>query len=446
MVILFPSDFQDYSKLPSIDTIKECLQEITALGQNMSVPISNTDKALADKVLRLSYTLFCCQKQQKKTFTVLSNRRLKDLRILEDADGFSESDSLIINNILSENLIDAFAELVSCVYLPKISQKNKPRIFLGEIYSRYSNSTHTVLFVNIENDVYIFNEKITKIKLLDYVSNYFSATEKPNLEIQRVCTIATSCESFTKKQQLISDTIKEFNSHITETHSFIYGAITFLDFLAWKGLWMSKEENISLREVSSLIEDFKNKLDALSREYFSEATDIPLSSLISISDTIAVFTPKVSHAKEHELLKIHAEFSRYVLETCCSNNYAIRGAINYGEYSTMKNIMLGPGIDECASWHEMGNWIGVHLTPTAEIFWDDHNGTDNNIYLYDNIPLKTGAKVQYCVNWSVSKAEFDNLALKNRALLPEIACKYTNTRKFLKQVAWKEGYIDGEKR
>lgn len=41
--------------------------------------------------------MFCYHKQHKKTFTVCDNRKLKDMRILEDDDGFPENDSLFTN-------------------------------------------------------------------------------------------------------------------------------------------------------------------------------------------------------------------------------------------------------------------------------------------------------------------------------------------------------------
>lgn len=104
----------------------------------------------------------------------------------------------------------------------------------------------------------------------------------------------------------------------------------------------------------------------------------------------------------------------------------------------MQNVMIGPGIDECASWHETGNWIGVHLTPTAQINWDMFATSDDVICKNDHIPLKPGLKAHYCVKWHISREAFNSLAFKNRALLPEIANKYTNTQEFLQKYSWKE--------
>lgn len=437
--------FYYLAELPPVDKIKAHLLRISKLGDKIGVPIADTDKDWADELIGLSYAMFCYHKQSKKTFTVCNNRKLKDIRIQEDADGFSESDSLVVMNFIRENLLSVFAELISYSYLPRSRQGQMSQLFVAEVNSRYSGDKHAVFFANQNDEVYIFDNALTEIRLLDYISNYFSASGCPDAEIEEVCNIVISDSEFIQKQGSISSKIEEFNRNVVNKHGFIFGAITFLDFLAWKGLWQSQNDS-PLKEVSDLIEDFKNRLDELSREYFREAKDIPVSSLISISDTIAVFTPKTSNADIHALLRIHARFSQYVLEKCCTKQYAIRGAIAYGEYSTMKSIMIGPGIDECASWHETGNWIGVHLTPTAQLYWESF-GEANDIVCTYEVPLKAGLKADYCVRWSISQEEFKRLAIKNRALLPEISGKYTNTQKFLRKIVWNpEGGVDDGKK
>lgn len=360
------------------------------------------------------------------------------MRILEDDDGFPENDSLFIIGFLHDNLLDAFAELVAYSYLPKTTTGQPSRLFTAEVQSRYSGKKHFVYFANSGDNVFIFDDALTKSDFPKYIANYFSASSEHNDSISQVCQIAISNKSFALKQKEIFKNISDFNTMIVEKHDFIHGAITFLDFLAWKGLWQSQDGQKSLNDVSGLIEDFRSELNRLSQSYFSEAKNLQLSSLISISDTIAVFTPKTNSAKVCDLLEIHARFSQYVLEHCCEKKYAIRGAITYGEYSVMQNVMIGPGIDECASWHETGNWIGVHLTPTAQINWDMFATSDDVICKNDHIPLKPGLKAHYCVKWHISREAFNSLAFKNRALLPEIANKYTNTQEFLQKYSWKE--------
>ena len=425
-------------QLPPIDEVKGCLKRLYSLGVGIGAHIADSDKKLAQDLSNLAYRMFCYHKQHKKTFTVCNNRKLRDMRISDDGDGFSEQDSLFITSFIEENLLDIFAELVAYSFLPDYKTYPSCRLYVASVQSRYSGKEHFVFFVNCGADVFVFNDNVTTIKLSDYIANYFSASTVTDDNIQKVCKVVISDASFLSKQKEILEAFSSFNKKVNEKHDFIHGAITFLDFLGWKGLWQSQNGQSSLQQVSELIEDFKQELEKMSQSYFLEAKDIPLSSLISISDTIAIFTPKTSSITICELLNLHSQFSKYVLEQCCKNKYAIRGAITYGEYSTMKNIMIGPGIDECASWHETANWIGVHLTPTAQILWDMSDHDETSICPYASIPLKAGLKANYCVKWKVSKDVFNGLVQKNRALLPEIAGKYINTQAFLKDVVWED--------
>ena len=60
-------------------------------------------------------------------------------------------------------------------------------------------------------------------------------------------------------QSRLTEIIKNFSNTVTEEHDFQEGAITFFDFLGWKGLWLSNRGN-PLKEVADLIESFSNKL------------------------------------------------------------------------------------------------------------------------------------------------------------------------------------------
>ena len=148
-----------------------------------------------------------------------------------------------------------------------------------------------------------------------------------------------------------------------------------------------------------------------------------------------------------ELLELHAKITQYILETSIKRQYPIRGAISYGEYSFLNNIMIGPGIDECASWYERGDWIGVHLTPAAQFILNQNRNKKSNsvIIAQDKIPLKSGTPpINFCIKWSIDEFDFHKLAEKTRALLPEVANKYINTYNFLEKNCWKGGGGDGK--
>lgn len=428
--------------LPPISQIKGYLEKVIGLGQNITVSVAEVDRDLNKEMHDLAYNMFCYQKSKLKSFTILRDNQLKRLRLQED-DTFSEPDSLLISAFISENLLDAFAELVSYCYLN--GKRTRSQLYAGNFHSRYSGKRHMVFFARRGEKICVFHEELSDTELSAYLSDYFSTSDQTNAIVKEIYDISIRDALFAEKQRDIIDAVERFNRDAETRHSLISGAITFLDFLGWKGLWQSKNEADALDQVSGLIEDFRDELAQLSKKYYEEAKDIPISSLISISDTIAVFTPETSNAKICELLKLHAKFAKYVLEKCCDAGFAIRGAISYGQYSIVKNIMIGPGIDECASWHEMGNWIGVHLTPTAQIYWERGKEDDPCICKY-KVPMKSGHKAGYCVLWKLSEESFCELAVNVKALLPEIAAKYMNTQEFLRDYVWKEASTNGKKR
>ena len=358
-------------------------------------------------------------------------------------DGFSETETLLIAGFIHDNLLDAFAELVTTTYSPKQRGHSVSFIFYIELHSKYTGKEHPVYFGGKDNEVYVFNDSLTDTRLEDYIADYFSPQSNNEQELSRIRCVLFSEKSLSEKQEEINIIASTINEKTRESHGFVKGAITFLDFLAWKGLWQKQAGDKPLEEVSKLIESFRLELDRLSSKTFDKVSGIPLSSLISISDTIAVFTPKTSKIQELDLIRMHAEFSKYVLEECAKKKYPIRGAITVGEYSFIKSIMIGPGIDECASWHETGDWIGVHLTPSAELYVGA-NAVNEFICSYRKIPLKQGLQANYCVKWYITKEEFLELAFKNQALVPEIAGKYMNTRAFLQCTAWTGGECDGK--
>lgn len=121
-------------ELPEIGTIKSYLIKIAMLGDRIGAPIADTDKDLADKLRTISYNLFCYNKQNTKTFTVCGDRKIKEMRIFEDDDGFPENDTFYIDSFIQANLLDVFSELVAVSYLSSKTKKEKIQICSWQNY------------------------------------------------------------------------------------------------------------------------------------------------------------------------------------------------------------------------------------------------------------------------------------------------------------------------
>jgi len=219
------------------------------------------------------------------------------------------------------------------------------------------------------------------------------------------------------------------------------GAVTLLDVLGWKGIWQREQEADVL--LNDLIDRAKERLkrfttDGRGKNQFKEIT----WDIISISDTI-VFT---AVGECNAAIKLTALFNNVNISNFLTAGLPLRGATSYGYYSVKNNILVGPAIDEVASWYEQADWIGVHMTPSATFrceantmvgYWEDYE-----------IPSKTYGKINsLCFNWPMawiikkSKDELMQTFLKMAPITPDIAIKINNTLKFFDEMMKNEKVI-----
>ena len=118
------------------------------------------------------------------------------------------------------------------------------------------------------------------------------------------------------------------------------------------------------------------------------------TKVLSISDTIAIFT----FGDPYHAIKIHAEICRLAIPESIKRKLPLRGAICYGEFSYRGNIVVGPAVDEAASWHESTDWIGVILTPAEE--FQLKGRYPEQLINYPKIPFKKKTDgLHRCVGW-----------------------------------------------
>lgn len=214
------------------------------------------------------------------------------------------------------------------------------------------------------------------------------------------------------------------------------GAVTFLDVLGWKGIW--KRDDRALEKLYNLIEHIgKNIKDLLEEahrgvsEQDAYLKDIEVK-LLSISDTIVITTYGESKSALHFQSVAVAGTMSYAF----SIGLPIRGATSYGEFDNRGNILIGPAVDEVASWYELAEWIGVFLTPSALYQYD---GNAPLSMLYD-VPLKIGKLKTYCSSWfDIDEDDkLENMEDKIRKfflefspITPDISNKFYNTLEFI---------------
>lgn len=208
----------------------------------------------------------------------------------------------------------------------------------------------------------------------------------------------------------------------------VSGAVTFLDVLGWKGIW-EKRDNAADR-----LRELVHELGEMVQTY--RGTDIR-TTVLSISDTIAMFT----EAPPEQALAIHGELCSNAVCSSIQKQIPVRGATTYGRYMVLENIMVGPAVDEAASWHEMADWIGVIMTPSAVLA---ANGKVVPGWFASGSfspPMKGGERcITTCLDWGSHWMEGGAYKERETALLaifrdmgpflPGIAGKYINTLRF----------------
>jgi hypothetical protein len=219
--------------------------------------------------------MFCHHKQNLKTFTISGDSKLRRIRISEDDDGLNEKDNFYLTSFLRNN-IEAFAELVAQSYIrinPKKSSINA-RLYCAMVYSQYTDDKHPVFFTDFLGELTVFSDEVSDVKLNDYIKDYYFDFEVSDIDsVIQSLTIATL--PFWEKQIIIANTFECINVTKKEQYGFKFGAITFFDFLAWKGMWRNGDK--ILQEISTLIDEFRKELISLSRQLFKHAPEMHLS-------------------------------------------------------------------------------------------------------------------------------------------------------------------------
>lgn len=208
------------------------------------------------------------------------------------------------------------------------------------------------------------------------------------------------------------------------------GVVTFLDVLGWKGVYDRNPNAIA--SLTQLVEGVR--LEA-KKQRGRVNSDV---SVKSISDTIAIFT-KCTEDEITTAIEIHGKLCQWIIPRSIDFEIPVRGAIAYGEFEMKENIFIGKAVDEAASWHEHADWIGVHLTPSAEFAFTPQM----NASLWKKYKTPNKSRLDWethCVDWTIGwkdrELELKRMKDKFRRLgpiVPEIAGKFTNTLKYISE-------------
>lgn len=265
------------------------------------------------------------------------------------------------------------------------------------------------------------------------------------------------------------------------------GFVTFADILGWKGIWQTNNHKNPVNTLIEIKDTITESISLMNKRYFEyllnnelknhidndlkkemldyifrrnlninesisktfkskddlEKFKLAVSSFLVaikidlISDTFIITSTSKNQCYEFYM---HMFICQRLLLECLKQGLLIRGATSYGDYYNKELVFIGPAIDDSASWHEMGEEIGVFLTPKAmlminsidlskmEIIIGDLNILD--IIITGEPKMKVNTFKTYLVNWYDGKEYFNSIISKYPTILPEIHKKilYSNAR------------------
>ncbi|WP_335984945.1 tetratricopeptide repeat protein [Fusobacterium polymorphum] len=265
------------------------------------------------------------------------------------------------------------------------------------------------------------NEEAKELK--EIISNYLDGNFKKTKE---------SINSYRKKYKIRAEkyqtsisfeelsSIKDF---LENTQKKLEGYLTFADILGWKGIWKKQNSDEGKIDTLDTLLFIKSKLE---EEFKDEKGNYKINL---ISDTYVVFAKN---------FQINNKLSKRLIELCLKNDLLIRGATSYGKFYNNDMVYIGQTVDEAASWHEMGEEIGIFYTSSAKLSIDEENPIEyelKNSYLRKGtIKTKLGEIKTYYINWynKETKKDFYRI-MKDEVISPDISSKYLNTEKSMEK-------------
>lgn len=171
-----------------------------------------------------------------------------------------------------------------------------------------------------------------------------SGSDLSNLKLR----FATATNYNDKKIEDLLDWESKFEFTLT------YGVVILGDILGTKGMWREKISRDVIANWSWLVE---KTTESLERRF-----NKPNVKVRAFSDTVLI-TCTGGDTKD-TVAKVGA-FLKEFISICIVYDFPIRGVFSLGQFVDSEQMIIGPAIDEAASFYEQSNWIGFSATPST---------------------------------------------------------------------------------
>lgn len=127
--------------------------------------------------------------------------------------------------------------------------------------------------------------------------------------------------------------------------------IAFLDALGVKGIWKTRNPSEVVKDWEKNVKDFHESKNEIKKEYDIEFDEPPQVKVFS--DTVVLI---YKGRNPHDIL---GRMSLQVAYGICSSmfrGFFFRGTISYDEVESSETTIIGPAVDEAASFNAKIDW------------------------------------------------------------------------------------------
>jgi hypothetical protein len=231
------------------------------------------------------------------------------------------------------------------------------------------------------------------------------------------------------------------------------GYFGFLDALGIRGRWQSEPPEQIVEDYESWYAIVTSKdsasgvgtLDGIPEVFIPAATGKPpkgfRTQLWAFSDTIAFSLDTRGESDQQLTIRVGNALAE-IFVSALQKKFLLRGSVAFGDYFLGRDgrILVGPAVDEAASWHEQADWAGIILTPSAgrTVIPDAVPGVISQfgaLFMSYDVPMKTGGRSRlWALNWPLLNRD-EILSMVDRHFMrppvtPEVERKRANTLDF----------------
>ena len=147
------------------------------------------------------------------------------------------------------------------------------------------------------------------------------------------------------------------------TVQFKAGVVAFLDALGIKGVWARSAPEDVIEKWHLVLQYFRDSRERMAKRAKAAFTSC---QIMAFSDTVIIALEGDTGAADYgNLLPLAAELVVAPFLGALLQGVYFRGVISLGQFLSSDELIVGPAVDEAATWYQYPEWFGISLAPSA---------------------------------------------------------------------------------